>query len=162
MSNNAQTTVQLHSFYMLLIASLCSIILQARLQKYVNRDLPVVPAGFQRDRGIRDQTANMCWVMEKARKFQKKKNLLFASLTKLKPLTVWITTNCGKFLMRWEYRLSYLYPNKSICGWRSNSQNYTCNNRRVQNWKRNTKRQYIVTLLISFICRIPHSKCQTG
>ena len=68
-------------------------ILQARLQQYVNHELPDVQAGFRKSRGTRDQIANICWIIEKAREFQKK----FASSTTLKPWTVWITTNCGKF-----------------------------------------------------------------
>ena len=47
-------------------------ILQARLQQYVNRELPDVQAGFGKERGTRDQIANICWIMEKAREFQKK------------------------------------------------------------------------------------------
>ena len=70
-------------------------ILQARLQQYVNCELPDVQAGFRKVRGTRDQTASICWIIEKAREFQK--NIYFCSLTTLKPLTVWITTNCGKF-----------------------------------------------------------------
>ena len=70
-------------------------ILQARLQQYVNRELPDVPAGFSKGRGTRDQIANICWIMEKAREFQKKS--ISALLTMAKPLTVWITINCGKF-----------------------------------------------------------------
>ena len=46
-------------------------ILQARLQQYMNRELPDVQAGFRKGRGTRDQTANICWIMEKAREFQK-------------------------------------------------------------------------------------------
>ena len=46
-------------------------ILQARLQQYVNRELPDVQAGFRKDRGTRDQIANICWIIEKAREFQK-------------------------------------------------------------------------------------------
>ena len=46
-------------------------ILQARLQQYVNRELPDVQAGFRKGRGTRDQIANICWIMEKAREFQK-------------------------------------------------------------------------------------------
>ena len=65
-------------------------ILQARLQQYVNQELPDIQAGFRKGRGNRDQIANICWIIEKAREFQKKKS---ASLTMLKPLTVWITTN---------------------------------------------------------------------
>ena len=63
-------------------------ILQARLQQYMNRELPDVQAGFRKGRGTRDQIANICWIMEKARQFQKKHLLL---LTMPKPLTVWIT-----------------------------------------------------------------------
>ena len=76
-------------------------ILQARLQQYVNRELLDVQAGFRKGRGTRDQIANIRWIMEKAREFQK--NIYFCLLTMLKPLIVWITTNCGKFLKRWEY-----------------------------------------------------------
>ena len=50
-------------------------ILQATLQQYVNRKLPDVQADFRKGRGTRDQIANICWIMEKAREFQKKKNL---------------------------------------------------------------------------------------
>ena len=75
-------------------------ILQARLQQYVNRELPDVQAGFRKGRGTRDQIANIRWIIEKAREFQKKSTS--ALLTMPKPLTLWITTNCGKFLKRWE------------------------------------------------------------
>ena len=61
-------------------------ILQARLQQYVNRELPDVQAGFRKGRGTRDQIANICWIMEKAREFQK--NTISTLLTMPKPLTV--------------------------------------------------------------------------
>ena len=77
-------------------------ILQARLQQYVNRKLPDVQAGFRKGRGTRDQIANICWIMEKAREFQK--NIYFCFMTMPKPLTVWITINCEKFWKRWEYQ----------------------------------------------------------
>ena len=77
-------------------------ILQARLQQYMNRELPDVQAGFRKHRGTRDQIANIHWIIEKERKFQKSSTS--ASLTTLKPLTVWITRNCGKFFKRWEYQ----------------------------------------------------------
>ena len=48
-------------------------ILQARLQQYMNQELPDIQAGFRRGRGTRDQIANICWIIEKAREFQKKK-----------------------------------------------------------------------------------------
>ena len=76
-------------------------ILKARLQQYVSHELPDVQAGFRKGRGTRDQIANIHWIIEKAREFQKKTS---ASLTMLKPLTVCITTNCGKFFKRWEYK----------------------------------------------------------
>ena len=66
-------------------------ILQARLQQYVNRELPDVHAGFRKGRRTRDQVANICWIIKKAREFQK--NNYFCLLTVPKPLTVWITTN---------------------------------------------------------------------
>ena len=77
-------------------------ILQARLQHYVNHKLPETQAGFRKGRGTRDKIANICWIMEKAREFQK--NIYFALLIMLKHLTVWITINCGKFFKRWEYQ----------------------------------------------------------
>ena len=77
-------------------------ILQARLQLYVNRELLGVQAGFRKGRGTRDQIANICWIIEKATEFQK--NTYFSSRTMPKPLTVWTTTNCGKFFKRWEFQ----------------------------------------------------------
>jgi len=77
-------------------------ILQARLQQYMNCELPDVQAGFRKGRGTRDQIANIHWIMVKAREFQKKS--ISALLTMPKPLTVWITINCGKFFKRWEYQ----------------------------------------------------------
>ena len=77
-------------------------ILQTRLLQYVKRELPDVQAGFRKGRGTRDQIANIRWIMEKGREFQKKISIS-AFLTMSKPLTVWITINCGKFFKRWEY-----------------------------------------------------------
>ena len=71
-------------------------ILQARLQQYVNHELPDIQAGFRKGRGTRDQIANIHWIMEKAREFQKK-TYISALFTMSKPLTVWITISCGKF-----------------------------------------------------------------
>ena len=70
-------------------------ILQARLQQYMNHEILNVQAGFRKGRGTRDQIANICWIIEKAREFQK--TSISAVLTMPKPLTVWITINCGKF-----------------------------------------------------------------
>ena len=71
-------------------------ILQAMLEQYVNHELPDVQAGFRKGRGTRDQIANMCWIIEKAS--------TSALLTTLKPLTVWMKINCGKFWKRCEYQ----------------------------------------------------------
>ena len=67
---------------------------------YVNCELPDVQAAFRKGRGMRDQIANIYWIIEKAREFQKISTSVL--LTMPKPLTVWITTNCGKFLKRWK------------------------------------------------------------
>ena len=80
-------------------------ILQSRLQQYVNHELPDVQAGFRKGREARDQIANIRWIMEKAREFQK--NIYSAVLTMPKPLAVWVTTNCVKFLKRWDYQTSF-------------------------------------------------------
>ena len=72
----------------------------------MNRELPDVQAGFRKGRGTRDQIANICWIIEKAREFQK--NIYFCFIkTMPKTLTVWITINCGKFFKRWEYQTTW-------------------------------------------------------
>ena len=81
-------------------------ILQARLQQYVNCELPNVQAEFRKGRGTRDQIGNIRWITETVREFQKNIYLCFFGYTK-EPLTVWITTNCGKFLKRWEYQTTW-------------------------------------------------------
>ena len=77
-------------------------ILQAKLQQYMNCELPDVQAGFRKGRRTRDHIANIHWITEKARVSEKTST--FALLTMPKPLTVWITANCEKFLKRWEYQ----------------------------------------------------------
>ena len=81
-------------------------ILQARLQQFMYQELPDVQTGFRKSRGTRDQIANIHWIIEKAMEFQKKSTSV--SLTTWNPLTVWITTNCGKFLKRWDYQTTLL------------------------------------------------------
>ena len=97
MLKSVQTTIQLHSFHML--ARLFS---KSFKLGFMNQEIPDVQAGFRKGRGTRDQIASVCWIIEKARELQKTST--FASLSTLKPLSVWITTNCGKFLKRWEYQ----------------------------------------------------------
>ena len=77
-------------------------ILQARLQQY---ELPDVQGGFRKGRGTRDQVANICWIMEKQE--SSRKTSISVLLTMPKPLTVWITINCGKFSKRWEYQTTW-------------------------------------------------------
>ena len=81
-------------------------ILQARIQQYVNHELPDVQAGFRKGKETRDQIANICWIMEKAREFQK--NIYICLLTIPKPLTVWITTN-------WKILKEMGIPDHLIC-----------------------------------------------
>ena len=96
-SSNYHTTVLIsHSTNIMLK------ILQARLPQYMNHELPDVQAGFRKDRGIRDQIDNIHWIIKKAREFPK--SIYFCFIDYAKPLTVWITTNCGKFLKKWEYQ----------------------------------------------------------
>ena len=76
-------------------------ILQAKLQQYMNHELPDAQAGFRKGGGTRSQIANIHWITEKAREFQK--NIYFCFIDYAKTLTVWITTNSGKF-NRWEYQ----------------------------------------------------------
>ena len=70
-------------------------ILQARLQQYMNHELSDVQAGFRKGRRTRDQIANICWII--AKQERSRKTSISALLTMPKPLTVWITINCGKF-----------------------------------------------------------------
>ena len=75
-------------------------ILQARLQQYVNQELPDVQTGFRKGRGTRDQIANIHWIIEKAREFQKN---IYLCLIDYAKAFVWITQTVEKFLKRREY-----------------------------------------------------------
>ena len=94
-------------------------ILQARLQQYMNREFPEVQTGFIKGRGTRAQIANICWIIEKAREFQKKTSTS-PSLIMPKPLTVWITTN-WKILKDGNITPPDLPLEKSVCRSGSNS-----------------------------------------
>ena len=80
-------------------------ILQARLQQYVNRELPDVQAGFRKGRGTRDQIANIAGSWKKQE--SSRKTSISALLTMPKPLTVWITINCGKFWKTWKHQTTW-------------------------------------------------------
>ena len=92
MSKNTRTTTQ----------SVMLKILQANLQLYVNHELPDVQTVFRKGSGTRDQIASFCWIIKTQE--SSRKTSISALLTMPKPLTVWITTNCGKFWKRWEYQ----------------------------------------------------------
>ena len=82
-------------------------ILQARLQKYMNHELSDVQVGFRKSRGNRDQIARICWI-KKAREFQQK--IYFCNVDYTRTLTLWITTNCGKYFKRWKYQTILSVP----------------------------------------------------
>jgi len=97
-------------------------ILQARLQQYMNQEFPDIQAVFRKGKGTRDQIANIRWIIEKAR--DSRKTSTSASLTMLKPLTVWITTNCGKVFKKWQHQTTLVFclpPVKPACRSRSYS-----------------------------------------
>ena len=92
---NAKECSNYHTIALLSYASRVTLkILQARLQQYVKHELLDVQASFRKGRGTSDQIANIHWITEKTREYQK--NMYFCFILP-KPLTVWITTNCGKF-----------------------------------------------------------------
>ena len=80
-------------------------ILQARLQQCVNHELPDVQGGFRKGRGTRDQIANIHWIIEKAREFQK--NIYFCFIDYTKAFDC-VAQQTGKFLKRWEYQITLL------------------------------------------------------
>ena len=94
-------------------------ILQARLQQYVNRELPEVQAGFRKGRGTRDQIANICWIIKKAR--ESRKTSITALLTMPKPLPVWITISMGNSERDGNIRPPGLPLEKFVCRSGSNS-----------------------------------------
>ena len=92
--------------------------LKARLQQYVNWELPDVQVGLRNGRETRDQIDNICRIIEKARNF--KKNIYFCFIDYAKALTIWISTNCWKFLKKQEYHTTLPVSEKPIFGTRSN------------------------------------------
>ena len=120
--------------------------LQARLEQYVDGELPDLQAGFRKGRETRGQIANIYLIIKKQQSCRK--NIYFCLLTMPNPLTVWVTINCGKFPKEWNTRQPDLPLEKSVCRSRSNSWNQTWNNRLVPNQERSISRLYIATLLI--------------
>ena len=112
----------------------------------MNHELPDVQAGFRKGRGNRDQIANIHWTTEKEREFQK--NIYFCFMTPPKPLTVWITINCGKLFKRWEYQTTLLAFWEICMQVKKQQLEPDMSKRLVPNRERSTSRLYIVTLLI--------------
>ena len=98
---NTQTPAQLHSSHKVMLR-----ILQARLQQYMNHELPDIQAGFRKGRGTRDQIANIYWIIKKQKSSEK--NIYFCFMTVPKPLTVWITTN-------WKFLEEMAVPDDLTC-----------------------------------------------
>ena len=117
-----------------------------RLQQYVKCELPDVQAGFRKGRRTRDQIANICWIVEKAREFQK--NIYFCFIDYAKTFDYMDHSKLENSERDGNTRPPDLPLEKFVCRSGSNSSNWTWNNRLVPNRKRSTSRLYIVTLLI--------------
>ena len=94
-----------HSCTHLIASKVVLKILQARILQYVNHEVPYVQAGFRKGRGTRDQISNIHWILEKATEFQK--NIYFCFIDYAKVFGCVDTTNCGKFLKKWEYQTTW-------------------------------------------------------
>ena len=115
MPKNAQTTAQLYPSHMLVMLK----ILQARLQQYMNRELPDVQAGVRKGRGTRDQIANIHWITEKAREFQK--NIYFCFVNYAKAFDCVDHNKLENSSRDGNTRPPDLPPEKLVCRSRSNS-----------------------------------------
>ena len=121
-------------------------ILQTRLQQYMNHELPDVQAGFRKGRGTRDQIANIRWIIEKAREFQK--NIYFCFIDYAKAFDCVDHNKLENSERDGNTRPPDPPLEKPVCRSGRNSLNWTWTNRLVPNRKRSTSRPYIVTLLI--------------
>ena len=121
-------------------------ILKARLQQYMNCELPDVQAGFRKCRETKDQVANIHWIIEKARELQE--NIYICFIDYAKAFDCVDHNKLGNSSKDRNTRPPDLPPEKPVCRSRSNSSNWTWNNSLVPNWERSTSRLYIVTQLI--------------
>ena len=140
MLKNVQTTIQLRSFHML--ARSYSKSFKLGFSSTWTENLTDLQAGFWRGRGVRDQIPNICWMIEKAREFQR--NIYFC----LKAFDCEDHNKLENSERDGNTRPTYLSPEKPVCRSRTNSYNWTWNNRLVQNWESSTTRLYVVILLI--------------
>ena len=103
---NAKESSSYHTIALISHASKVMLkILQARLQQYVNCEAPDVQAGFRKGRRTRDQIANICWIIKKAREFQE--NIYFCFIDYAKAFDCVDHKNYGKFWKRWEYQTTW-------------------------------------------------------
>ena len=116
------------------------------MQQYINHELPHVQVGFRKGRGIRDQIANIRWIMEKERQFQK--NIYFCFIDYAKAFDCGTQQTVENSERDGNTRPPDLSLEKSVCRLGSNSESWTWNNRLVSNRKMRTPRLYIVTQLI--------------
>ena len=127
----------------------------SQTSQYVNTELPDIQAGFRRDRGTKDQIADICCIIRKVREFQK--NIFFIDYAK--------TFDCVDHNKLWIIFQEMGIPDhltcfmRNLCSSRSNTQSWTWKNRLVPNRERSMSRVYIVLLLISIICRVHLVKC---
>ena len=144
--SNAKGCSNYHTITLISHASKAMLkILQVRFQKYVNRELSDVQAGFRKGRGTRDQIANICWIIEKVREFQK--NIYFCFIEYAKAFDYVGHNKLENSERDGSTRPPDLPLEKPICRSGSNSENWTWTNRLVPNRKRSTSRLYIVSLL---------------
>ena len=144
---NAKQCLNYHTIALISHASKVMLkILEVRLQQYMNRELPHVQAGFREGRGTRDQIAKIHWIVEKAKEFQK--YIYFCFIEYIKAFDCVDHNRLENSERDGNTRPPHLPPEKFVCKSRSNSKNWTWNNRLVPNWERSTSRLYIVTLLI--------------
>ena len=135
-------------------------ILHARLQHYVNQELPDVQAGFRKERTIRDQTANVCWIIEKAREFQKNISLCFMDYAK--------AFDCVDHEKLWKALREMGTSDHLTCLLRNlyevkKQQSEPCmNNWLVQDWERSTTGLSAVSLFMLPIHWAHQEKCQAG
>ena len=120
-------------------------LIQVKIQEYVNRELPDVPAGFRKGKGTRDQIANIHQIIKKAREFQK--NIYFRVIDYPKAFACVDHNKLENSERDGNTRPPDLPPDKSVCRSRSNSKNWSWIKRLVPNRERSTSRLYIVTLL---------------
>ena len=144
MPKNAQTTAQLHSSHMLVKS--CSKFSKPDFNSTWTVNFQMFKLVLEKAEEPEIKLPTSVGWLEKQE--SSRRTSISVLLTMPKPLTVWITTNCGKFFKRWKYQTTWPASWEFVFRSGSNSQNWTWNNRLVPNLERSTSRLYIVTLLI--------------